>query len=93
MSEYNEDSIKILSAKEAGNLFTYQKVLELAAKYPCSPPAFIERLVLSCQFADFPLEQAVQRYLAKDYSVPVSIELVAVFKDHVAAQHLKSFGK
>ena len=92
MSDYDENSIQILSAKDAGKLFSYQKVLELSAKYPCSPPAFIEKLVVACKFADYPLDMAERRYLAKDYSVPVTEELLTIFKHQTAEQRLKTFG-
>lgn len=78
---YNAQSIQILSSETAKQRFPFALAVELAVRYPSVSPRFIERLVEACRLVDYPVENAILRYLDKDKSVTVTPELLECFKD------------
>lgn len=81
ISDYDAGAIQILSGEEARHRFPFARAVELAVRYPSVSSKFIERLVEACRLVDYPVEDAVRRYLDRDKSIVVSPELVECFKD------------
>lgn len=80
---YDSSDIRILSREEqlARNPFVLKHDLE--QRYPSIAPIFISRLVDACLMADYPIELAEQRYLAKDLSIQPTPELLAVYRQGI----------
>jgi len=80
MFEYNESSIQILTRDEADNRFNYALKAKLEKLYPAAHPDFVVRLINACQFIGYDVELAARKYCGKDKTIPLSSELVEVFK-------------
>lgn len=84
---YTAAAIRILPPQEVANRFAFAQVAQLAAQYPSVAPEFIARLIEACVLSDFPIEQAVQRYLDKDRSIAITPELLEIHRALLDRQH------
>jgi len=84
---YTASAIRILPPSEAADRFTFAKATQLAAQYPSIATEFIARLLEACVLADFPIDQAVRRYLDRDRSVPVTPELIEAHRELQCFRH------
>lgn len=87
---YTASSIRILTPPEAVDRFAFAKAAQLATQYPAIAPEFIARLIEACLLADFPVDQAVRRYLDQDRSVSITPELREIYRDLLDQQHRQS---
>ena len=84
---YTAEAIRILPPQEAEDRFAFAQAAQLAAQYPAIAPEFIARLIEVCTLANFPLDQAVRRYLDKDRSIQITPELIEIYRDLLDRQH------
>lgn len=84
---YAASAIRILTPSEAADRFAFAQAEQLAHQYPAIAPEFIARLIEACLLADFPIDQAVRRYLDKDRSIPITPELLEIHRDLQNQQH------
>jgi hypothetical protein len=82
-ADYDENAIRTLTPDEVVGRFDFALKHRLATEYPAISPLFIGRLVDACRMADYPVADAVRRYLAKETDAPPpSPELLAVFAEN-----------
>ena len=80
MTEYNASAIRILPEASLKEKFFFLRVNDVARKYPHTSTEFVARLLEACQYAGFPEELAIRRYLEKDFSIQVTAELIECHK-------------
>lgn len=86
---YTAAAIRILEPPEAADRFAFAQAAQLAHQYPAISPEFIARLIEACILSNFPIDQAVRRYLDKDRSIPITPELLEIHRDLLDQQHRK----
>ena len=80
MTDYNANSIKILSSSEADDIL-YNKIECLADKYPATSKQFIQRLVEASEMAGCDWDEVEAKYLEKSFlgRVKNEMELMETF--------------
>jgi hypothetical protein len=80
MTDYTASAIRILPEASLKEKFFFLRVNDVARRYPHVSTEFVARLLESCQYAGFPEELAIRRYLEKDLSIQVTAELIECHK-------------
>lgn len=80
MSEYNEDSIRVLSKREVEE-YCFAAAERLSRDYPHVPPKIIERMLVAAEFAGEPREKVIQRYLEGDRWVYLGEAFFEVYRE------------
>jgi hypothetical protein len=80
VSEYNAESIKILTAREVSESQPWVKAETLAKDYG-QDIDFVRRLLEVCAITFWPVDQAIARYLEGDKTIEVPLEVMTVHRE------------
>jgi hypothetical protein len=93
MSDYNAESIRVLTDAEIAERFVFTRAARLADRYPHVSLAFIVRMLTACEHSRFPESSAIRRYLDGDRTTEVTEAFIEAHRAIVEDERRRAWAR